>query len=149
MGAYNYTTITSLKIPNNFIVYLFDHVNYKRAIMYCIKGPLELDDLNDYKFGGLIKKIIIVNTSYKIIFSSSVEYNINTKYFALSYGAFVCPENMQIIIKSIEFNLQNVKLSLYEDDNFKNVCYSYIYLKDKKIDIDNDKIIKSIIIEYI
>jgi hypothetical protein len=150
MGAYNYTTITGLKIPSNFIVYLLDHLNYKRAIMYCIKGPLELDNLNDYKFGGLIKKVIVVNTSYKIIFSSSIDYNINTKYLALPYGSFKCSENMQIIIKSIQFNIQNVKLSLFDDDNFKNVCYSTIYNnKDGIINIDNEKIIKSIIIEYV
>lgn len=145
-----WNTIKSIKIPNNIMVIISDDVNLKRAIRHHIMGPKQIPNLIDYWMRGPIKKIIVIDVRYKIIFWS--RNNFSGYSHSLSYGMHVIPEEFQHTIKSINIKIPNCRISMFYDSNFSDL---YGIIENKSLGVknishmDNDKIIRSIIIEHI
>ena len=142
--------IKSIKIPENMMVIIYDDQNYRRSIRYTIIGPTEISNFREYRMNGPIKKIIVINTINKIIFWALD--NFKGHAYCLSYGRHIIPDEYQIKINSINIQLPKCKISMFYDDNF-NDFYGMIGNNSVDVknifDLDNDRIIKSIIIEYI
>jgi hypothetical protein len=137
-------------IPNNFMVIIADDSNYRRAVRYNIVGPKEVPNLKKYILGGPIKKIIVVNTNNKIIFWE--RDNFSGYAYSLSYGKNIIPDEFQFAINSINIQIPQCKISMFFNNDFTNL-YNIIdntSLDKKNISyMDNDRPIKSIIIEHI
>jgi hypothetical protein len=142
--------IKSIKIPENMMVIIYDDENYRRSIRYTMIGPTEISNFRTYRMNGPIKKIIVINTINKIIFWALD--NFKGHAYCLSYGRHIVPDEYQIKNNSINIQLPKCKLSMFFDDNF-NDFYGMIDNNSVDVknifDLDNDRIIKSIIIEHI
>ena len=148
-GGLQKANIKSIKIPNNFMIIISDHLNFRRAISYTIVGPRNLPNLTQFKMGDSIKKIIVLNIKNKAIFWS--RDNFAGDSYSLSYGKYIVPTEFEYTINSININIPNCRISMFFDKNFSDL-YGIIENKNLQKNIyymDNDRIIKSIIIEYI
>jgi hypothetical protein len=143
-GGLVYNKIKSIKIPKDFMIIISDHYNFRRAIRYYIHGNKNLMNLRNYRLYN-IRKIIVVKTKYKVIFWDKDNFMGNA--LALSYGKYVIPEELQLKINSINIKLPKCKISMFYDKNFSEM-YGVIKNKENILNMNNDRYIKSIIIEY-
>ena len=149
-GGLVWSNIKSIKIPDNFMVIIADDHNFRRAIRYYLIGPKQIPSFQNYMMNGPIKKIIVLNVMHKVVFFAR-EYFSGYSY-SLSYGSYIVPKEFQYTINSISIKIPSCRISMFFDINFSDL---YGVIENKSLDVkdilymDNDRVIKSIIIEHI
>lgn len=141
-GGIYQNDVKSIKVPKHFIVTLAPDTIFRKTNTQYIIGQQNIPTLANLE--GRIKKINVIDTRYKIVFWSNGD--LTGRAFAIPYGKYIIPSSMLMKINSIDIKLPNTKITLFYGRDFTD---KYIVIENKKqiFDMDNGRIIRSLIIE--